>query len=47
MMKAKADPHKFTLYHSDFLDGTDRFSPTGAAGFKMYGGASSPTGSDP
>ena len=35
MMKAKADPHKFTLYHSDFLDGTDRFSPTGAARFNL------------
>ncbi len=35
MMRAKADPHKFTLYHTDFLDGTDRFSPTGAARFNL------------
>jgi hypothetical protein len=35
MMRAKADPHKFTLYHSDFLDGTSRFSPTGAARFNL------------
>ena len=30
---AKADPHRFTLYRSDFLPGTDRFSPSGAARF--------------
>src|SRR5947207_11994213 len=30
---AKADPHRFTLYHSDFLPGTDRFSPIGASRF--------------
>ncbi len=35
MMKAKADPHLFTLYHTDFLDGTDRFSPHGAARFNL------------
>jgi hypothetical protein len=28
---AKADPHRWTLYHSDFLPGTDRFSPIGAS----------------
>jgi hypothetical protein len=28
---AKADPHRGTLYHSDFLPGTDRFSPIGAS----------------
>jgi hypothetical protein len=34
---AKADPHRFTLYRSDFLPGTDRFSPGGAARFnRMY-----------
>ena len=27
---AKADPHRFTLYRSDFLPGTDRFSPSGS-----------------
>jgi hypothetical protein len=32
---AKADPHRFTLYRSDFLPGTDRFSPTGAARFNL------------
>ena len=30
---SKADPHRFTLYHSDFLPGTDRFSPIGASRF--------------
>jgi hypothetical protein len=35
MMKAKADPHKFTLYRSDFLAGTARFSPQGAARFNL------------
>lgn len=34
---AKADPHRFTLYRSDFLPGTARFSPGGAARFnRMY-----------
>jgi hypothetical protein len=34
---AKADPHRFTLYRSDFLPGTDRFSPIGASRFnRMY-----------
>jgi hypothetical protein len=32
---AKADPHRFTLYKSDFLPGTDRFSPAGAARFNL------------
>jgi hypothetical protein len=30
MMKAKADPHDFILYRSDFVDGTIMLSPTGA-----------------
>ena len=30
---AKADPHRFTLYRTDFLPGTDRFSPGGADRF--------------
>ncbi len=35
---SKADPHRFTLYQTDFLPGTDRFSPGGAARFNlMYG----------
>ncbi len=33
MMKAKADPHRFTLYNSDFLVGSDRLSPAGARRF--------------
>jgi hypothetical protein len=38
MQVAKADTHRFTLYRSDFLPGTDRFSPTGASRFNlMYG----------
>src|SRR5262245_21387504 len=32
---AKADPHRSTLYHSDFLPGTDRFSPIGASRFNL------------
>lgn len=35
LMRAKADPHRFTLYRSDFLDGSDRLSPTGAARFNL------------
>jgi hypothetical protein len=35
MQVAKADPHRFTLYRSDFLPGTDRFSPNGAARFNL------------
>jgi hypothetical protein len=32
---AKADPHRGTLYQSDFLPGTDRFSPIGASRFNL------------
>jgi hypothetical protein len=32
---AKADPHRFTLYRSDFIAGTDRFSPMGASRFNI------------
>ncbi len=32
---AKADPHRFTLYHTDFLPGTDQFSPNGASRFNL------------
>lgn len=35
MMQAKADPHRFTLYRTDFLPGTTRFSPSGAARFNL------------
>jgi hypothetical protein len=35
---AKADPHRFTLYRSDFLPGTDRFSPIGASRFNLMFG---------
>lgn len=35
MQVAKADPHRFTLYKTDFLPGTDRFSPTGASRFNL------------
>ena len=31
IQRSKADVHKFTLYRSDFLAGTDKLSPTGAA----------------
>jgi hypothetical protein len=35
---SKADAHRFTVYHSDFLPGTDLFSPIGASRFNlMYG----------
>jgi hypothetical protein len=35
---SKADAHRFTVYQSDFLPGTDRFSPIGASRFNlMYG----------
>ena len=34
-MKAKADPHKFTLYKSDFLAGTAKLSPVGASRFNL------------
>jgi hypothetical protein len=32
---AKADPHRFTLYRSDFLPGTTQFSPIGASRFNI------------
>jgi hypothetical protein len=32
---AKADTHRFTLYNSDFLPGTNRFSPIGASRFNL------------
>ncbi len=32
---AKADTHRFTLYHSDFLPGTNRLSPIGASRFNL------------
>jgi hypothetical protein len=35
LMKAKADPHRFTLYRTDFLDGSDRLSPSGASRFNL------------
>jgi hypothetical protein len=34
-MKAKADPHRFMLYRTDFLPGTNRLSPPGAARFNL------------
>ncbi len=35
---SKADAHRFTVYHSDFLPNTDKFSPIGASRFNvMYG----------
>lgn len=35
VMKAKANTHRFTLYRSDFLAGTDRLSPAGAGRFNL------------
>lgn len=35
VMKAKADPHRFTLYRTDFLPGTTRLSPIGAMRFNL------------
>ena len=35
MMKAKADPHRFTLYRTDFLPGTTQLSPQGATRFNL------------
>lgn len=35
IMKAKADPHRFTLYRTDFLPGTNRLSPNGATRFNL------------
>jgi len=32
---AKADPHRFTLYHTDFLPGTNVLSPIGASRFNI------------
>ncbi len=32
---AKADPHRFTVYRSDFLPGTELFSPVGASRFNL------------
>lgn len=32
---SKADTHRFTVYHTDFLPGTDRFSPVGASRFNL------------
>jgi hypothetical protein len=32
---AKADPHRFTLYKSDFLPGTNLFSPIGASRYNI------------
>jgi hypothetical protein len=33
LQTAKADGHRFMLYQTDFLPGTDQFSPTGAGRF--------------
>jgi len=35
LMRSKADPHRFTLYRTDFLEGTDRLSPVGATRFNL------------
>jgi hypothetical protein len=35
---AKADPHRFTMYRSDFLPGTNQFSPIGASRFNLMFG---------
>jgi hypothetical protein len=32
---AKADPHRFTLYRTDFLPGTNLFSPIGASRYNI------------
>ncbi len=34
-MSAKADPHRFTIYRTDFLPGTNLFSPVGATRFNL------------
>jgi hypothetical protein len=34
-MRMKADPHRFTLYRTDFLAGTNAFSPLGASRFNL------------
>lgn len=38
VMRSKADGHRFTLYRSDFLDGTDDLSPVGASRFSVMAG---------
>ncbi len=35
LMKMKANPHRYTLYRTDFLAGTDRLSPNGAGRFNL------------
>jgi hypothetical protein len=35
MMKAKADPHRFMLYRTDFLAGSTQLSPQGAMRFNL------------
>jgi hypothetical protein len=35
VMRAKADPHRFTMYRSDFLAGTSQLSPNGAMRFNL------------
>ncbi len=35
LMRAKADHHRFMLYRSDFLPGTNLFSPSGATRFNL------------
>jgi len=34
-MRAKANPHRFMLYRTDFLAGSNQFSPVGAARFNL------------
>ncbi|MCA1685314.1 MAG: hypothetical protein LC745_04900, partial [Planctomycetia bacterium] len=34
-MKGKANIHRFTLYRTDFLNGSDKLSPTGAGRFNL------------
>ena len=35
VMRMKANPHKYTLYRTDFLRGTDQLSPIGAGRFNL------------
>ena len=35
VMRTKADPHRFTMYRSDFLAGTSQLSPNGAMRFNL------------
>ena len=35
IMRSKADTHRFTLYRTDFLEGTNRLSPIGASRFNI------------